>query len=157
MSNSALREQLASMLRWEDAHAGFEKVFDGVPEQHRGARPQALPHSLWELLEHLRLTQRDILEFCIDPGYVEREWPADYWPDDPAPPDARAWEQSMREYLQDRDELIHLAEDPRVDLFSAIPHGSGQTYLREILLVADHNSHHVGQAILVRRALGIWS
>jgi uncharacterized damage-inducible protein DinB len=156
MNDGALREQIARFLSWEDAHTGFEKVFEGVPEELRGVRPPSHPHSLWELLEHLRLTQRDILEFCIDPGYQEREWPADYWPAETAPPDARSWEVSVREFLQDRDELIHLAGDPRVDLFAAVPQGTGQTYLRELLLVADHNSHHLGQAILVRRALGAW-
>src|SRR5690606_3877863 len=113
-------------------------------------------HSLWELLEHLRFTQRDILNFCRDSDYREPSWPADYWPGAPAPSSAEAWTGAVQAYLLDRADLIRIAADPDVDLFSEIPHGSGQTYLREMLLVADHNSYHLGQVILVRRLLGIW-
>ena len=119
-------------------------------------RPAGLPYSPWELLEHLRITQRDILDFCRDPGYSERKWPDDYWPTPDEPPTPEAWERSVAGFREDRDALMKLAGDPAVDLFSRIPHGSGQTYLREILLVADHNAYHLGEIVAVRRLLGAW-
>lgn len=156
MNDEALRLHLTRLLEWGDAHATFEKAFADVPEDARDVRPAGTPYSLWELLEHLRLTQRDILDFCRDAGYHEPTWPADYWPTTTMPTDTEAWSDSIASYKRDRAELTRLASDPNVDLFAQIPHGSGQTYLREILLVADHSSHHLGQAILVRRLLRIW-
>ena len=119
-------------------------------------RPQGVPYSAWELVEHLRLAQRDIREFCLDPGYTERKWPDDYWPAAPMPPNQAAWDESVRRFREDREALKEIVEDPSRDLLALIPHGTGQTYLREILLVADHNAYHVGQLILVRRLLGAW-
>lgn len=156
MNDTALRQQLARVLGWKDAHAGFDAAVEGLDPPLRGVRPEGLPHSPWELLEHIRLAQRDILEFCIDPEYRERAWPDEYWPSDPAPPDATAWDESIRAYHADREALERLALDPTVDLFAAIPHGSGQTYLRELLLVADHTAYHTGQLVLVRKLLGAW-
>lgn len=152
-----LRERLAAALSWQDAHVGFDRVVDGIPAALRGRRPRGLPWSPWELLEHLRLAQRDILDFCRDPDYRERAWPADYWPKRPAPPGPRAWQASVAAFRADRKALEALARDPKLDLFARIPHGSGQTYLRELLLVADHSAYHVGQMVAVRRALGCWS
>jgi uncharacterized damage-inducible protein DinB len=151
-----LRGQLARILEWRDAHVGFDEAVAELPPDLRGVQPAGLPYSAWQLVEHLRIAQRDILEFSVDPGYQEREWPADYWPRDAAPPSAEAWEESIAAFRRDRDELKRLAGDPRVELFARIPHGSGQTYLRELLLVADHNAYHVGQLVLVRRLLGAW-
>jgi uncharacterized damage-inducible protein DinB len=154
-SDSALREQLARLLSWHDAHVDFDRAVRGIPAAARGRRPRALP-SPWELLEHLRLTQRDILDFCRDPDYAERSWPEDYWPGTPKPPSASAWAASVAAYRHDRAALEELARDPQLDLHARIPHGSGQTYLRELLLVADHSSYHIGQMVTVRRALGCW-
>lgn len=156
MSDDALRVHLRKLLGWEDAHVNFDTAVDGVPAETRGVRPPGLPYSPWELLEHLRITQRDILDFCRDPGYREKRWPDDYWPGDPAPPSPAAWDESVEEFRADREALQSLAGDPGVDLFATIPHGDGQTYLRELLLVADHTAYHVGELVAVRRLLGIW-
>ena len=153
----ALREQLARALAWHDAHAGFDKAVEGIPPELRGRRPDGLPYSPWALLEHLRLAQRDILDFCRNPKYVEPKWPDAYWPPGDAPPAAAAWDESVAAFRRDREGLQRLVADPKVDLFAAIPHGSGQTCLREVLLVIDHNAHHVGQLIVVRRLLGAWA
>jgi hypothetical protein len=155
--DTALREQLRRILDWEDAHASFDSAVKGLPARLRGTTPPGLPHSPWQILEHLRRTQADILEFCLDPGYVEKSWPADYWPEGPTPPTEKAWDESVAAYVRDRDALKKLAMDPGTDLFARIPHGSGQTYLRELLLVADHAAYHVGQLVDARRALGAWS
>ena len=154
--DDALREQLRRLLAWEDAHVGFEAAITDVPPAMRGVQPQGLPYSLWQLLEHLRRTQHDILDFCVNPEYVELEWPADYWPTTPIPPSEEAWDDSVARFLADRNRLQDLAADPAVDLAARIPHGQGQTYLRELVLVADHSAYHVGEVVIVRRLLGIW-
>ncbi len=151
-----LRAQLIRLLGWEDAHVGLEAALSSVPMEHRGTRPAGMPHSLWELLEHVRRTQRDILDFCRGAAYVEPAWPDDYWPPSPAPSTAEAWDESVAAVRSDREALQRLAADPALDLFATIPHGTGQTYLRELLVVADHNAYHVGQLVLVRRMLDIW-
>jgi uncharacterized damage-inducible protein DinB len=144
------------MLAWEDAHVGFEAAVAGVPSRLRGVRPPGAPHSLWQLVEHLRITQHDILDFCVNPDYEELNWPHDYWPRTDAPPSAAAWDGSVKQFLRDRGALQKLAADPRLDLTAPIPHGSGQTYFRELVLVADHTAYHVGQLVLVRHLLGVW-
>lgn len=153
---TALRAQLARLLGWEDAHVAFDTAVSDLAPEARGSVPEGSPHTAWQLLEHLRLTQRDILDFCRDPGYRERRWPEEYWPSTPAPPDDAAWSGSVAAFLADRSELAAMALDEGVDLFAAIPHGTGQTYLRELLLVVDHNSYHVGQLVTLRRQLGAW-
>ncbi len=155
-STSALRDHLARLLDWQDAHANFDDAVRGLPPELRGVRPPGLAHSAWELLEHLRICQHDILNFCRNPNYRELKFPDDYWPPSPAPPTADAWEASIGAFRQDLAALRQLARDASVDLFAAIPHGSGQTYLRELLLVADHNAYHIGQLVVVRRLLGAW-
>jgi hypothetical protein len=151
-----LRAQLARLLGWEDAHISFEAAVADLEPALRGVRPAGAPHSPWELLEHLRFTQHDILEFCRNPDYREPRFPDDYWPRQSSPPDEQAWDESVAAYRGDRAELVRLAEDPAVDLLAAIPHGSGQTCLRELLLVADHNSYHIGQLVVIRQLLGAW-
>jgi hypothetical protein len=156
-TDAIIRTQLASLLAWEDAHVGFDAAVDGIPSALRGRVPRGLPHSAWQLVEHLRLAQHDILDFCVNPTYHELAWPDDYWPSPAAPPPSDAeWAESIRRFKADRERLQALAIDPSVDLTARIPHGSGQTYLRELLLVADHTAYHVGQLVLVRRTLGIW-
>lgn len=155
-SMDSLREHLARVLDWGDAHATFDAAVDSVPREVRGVTPPGQAHSVWQLLEHLRRAQHDILDFCVNPDYVELEFPHDYWPDSPAPSSDDAWEESIASFRRDVAALKELALDPTLDLFSTIPHGTGQTYLRELLLVADHNAYHVGQLILARRALGVW-
>jgi uncharacterized damage-inducible protein DinB len=152
---ASLREHLSRLLDWEDAHAAFDAAVAGIPADRRGAVPSGLAHSPWQLLEHLRRCQRDILDFCRDPKYVAPPF-EEYWPDSAAPASAAAWTKSVAGFRRDREALRRLARDRSVDLLARIPHGSGQTYLRELLLVADHNAYHVGQLVAVRRALGIW-
>ena len=152
----SLRAHLRKILSWEDAHVGFDAAVEGVPPGLRGIAPKGFPHSSWQLLEHMRITQNDILDFWVNPAYREKKWPDDYWPKHPAPPSDAAWDESVASYVRDRDTLKQLVRDPKSDLAARIPHGTGQTYLREALLVADHTSYHVGQLVLVRRLLGIW-
>ena len=155
MNDATLRTQLARLQEWPDAHATFDAAVDGVPTELRGVQPPGLPYSLWQLVEHLRITQRDILDFCRDPAYAERKWPDDYWPGTAEPPSPDAWGESLARFRADREALKELATEAP-DLFAEIPHGTGQTYLRELLLVADHGAYHVGQIVLVRRLLGAW-
>jgi len=156
MASDALRGQLSRLLEWEDAHRGFDAAVADIPADSRGRRPEGLPYSPWELVEHLRLAQRDILDFCRDPDYREPESMDEYWPGGAEPPSAVAWDDSVAGFRADRAALQALAADPGIDLAAEVPWGSGQTYLRELLLVADHGAYHVGQLIAVRRLLGIW-
>jgi uncharacterized damage-inducible protein DinB len=153
--DDALRVLLSKLLDWEDAHTSFDNAVGGIPPEARGARPERAPHSPWQLLEHMRICQRDILEFCRNPDYVEMKF-EDYWPAGAAPPTDAAWDESIAAFRRDRDALKTLVSDSGMDLFAPIPHGTGQTYLREIVLVADHNAYHVGQLVLLERLLGVW-
>ena len=154
--DAAVRELLSKMLAWEDAHVGFDAAVANIAPDMRSTQPAGLPYSPWQLLEHLRRTQHDILDFCRNPDYRELSWPADYWPPSPAPPSASAWDESVNAFRRDRKALQELAADSQIDLIATIPHGTGQTYLREIVLTADHTAYHVGQLVAVRRLLGIW-
>ncbi len=149
-----LRGLLARMLDWEDAHVGFDAVIAGIPAEFRGAQPEGLPYSAWQLLEHMRLAQRDILDFCRDSGYVEPHSMAAYWPASAAPPSSEAWDRSVAAFRADRQAIQKIAREG--DLFSAVPRGTGQTFLREVVLVADHNAYTLGQVVVLRRLLGIW-
>jgi len=151
-----LRKQIADVLAWGEAHQTFEAVVADFPVELRGARPPGLPYSAWELLEHMRIAQWDMLEFSRDPKHVSPDWPSGYWPASPAPPNPKAWDESVSRFQADREELRKLVLDPSRDLVAPFSHGHGQTLLREVLLTADHNSHHLGQLILVRRLLGAW-
>jgi uncharacterized damage-inducible protein DinB len=152
----ALRAQLTKLLDWGDAHVSFDAAVKGIPAALRGAVPKGLDHSPWQLVEHLRRAQHDILDFCRNPKYVELPFPEGYWSAEAAPRSEAAWKASIATFRRDRDALKKLAADTAVDLFARIPHGTGQTYLRELLLVADHNAYHVGQLVAVRQALGDW-
>jgi uncharacterized damage-inducible protein DinB len=153
----ALRAQLVRLLDFEDAHVGFDRAVKGIPARLRGKVPAGGEHSLWQLLEHLRIAQADILEFCRTARYKEKKWPDDYWPVSPAPRSGAAWTKSIADYHRDRQAFQRLAANAKIDLLAAIPHGDGQTYLREILLAADHAAYHIGQIVAVRRTLGIWT
>jgi DinB superfamily len=154
--NSAVREHLGRLLTWEDSQVGFDTAIAGIPPSFRGKTPKGGPYSIWQLLEHMRRAQHDILDFCQNPNYKELHWPDDYWPETAAPPSPKAWNASVRDFQQDRETFVKLAKDPKVDLTAKIPHGQGQTYLREIILAADHAAYHVGELVLVRKLLGIW-
>jgi uncharacterized damage-inducible protein DinB len=156
VDEKALRTQLVKLLDSPDAHVGFDKAVKGIPPRLRGDVPAGWEYSLWQLLEHLRIAQADILEFCHSAKYKHKKWPDDYWPRSPAPRSAAAWTKAIAGYRRDRNALQRLAANTKIDLLAAIPHGDGQTYLREILLVADHTAYHVGQIVALRRQLGIW-
>ena len=156
MNEKVLREHIANLLTGRGAHIDWKSTFSGIPPELRGVRPNAAPRSTWELLEHMRIAQWDILEFSRDPKHVSPDWPAGYWPETPDPPNAKAWEKSLKLFARDLAAMKKLVADRRTRLFARIPHGTGQTILREALLVADHNAYHLGQVILVRRLLGAW-
>jgi len=153
----ALRTHLKRLLSWGDAHADLDAAVADLPPNVRGVTPPGLPYSPWQLLEHIRLTQADILAFCERPDYHEPHWPDDYWPRPAAPPDAKAWDASIAAFHRDRAALERMIADPACDLFAKVPAGTGQTFLREFLLVADHTGYHVGQLVAVRRLLGQWA
>ena len=153
---SSLRSHLVDLLTARQAHGTFEDAVEGLPPDLRGTRPEDLPYSVWELVEHIRIAQFDILDFCRNPDYEPPDWPAAYWPDDPAPPSDEAWTSSVQQVIDDRDALCTLVRDDSTDLFATIPHGDGQTILREAMLVADHTAYHVGQIVAVRRCLNVW-
>ncbi|MFN2447361.1 MAG: DinB family protein [Vicinamibacterales bacterium] len=156
VNDAALRDHFARALDWQDARVSLATALADLPAELRARRPAGFSHSAWELLEHLRIVQQDILEFCVNPRYAELTWPDDYWPPPSEPPTTAAWEAGADAVTAGVAALKALALDPSVDLFATIPHGSGQTYLRELLLVIDHNAYHVGQIVAVRRALGAW-
>jgi uncharacterized damage-inducible protein DinB len=153
----ALRDQLIRVLDWEEARAGFDKAISGLPPAKRGARAAGFEHSPWQLLEHIRLAQDDILEFCVNDAYEHTmKWPDDYWPKAAAPPSDDAWEKSLAAYEHSLEKLRQLVRDVD-DLTATVPTGKDkQTYLRSILLTADHTAYHVGQLVAVRKALGAW-
>ena len=156
MNEKALREQLRKVIAWGDAHVDWPEALKAFPAKLRGVRPPGAEHSAWELLEHVRIAQLDILEFSRNPKHVSPEFPAGYWPAGAAPPSASAWEKSVQSFLRARREMQKLVTSPRTDLFAPIAGGSGQTVLREALLIADHNAYHLGQFVLLRRLLGAW-
>lgn len=150
----ALRDHLLYLLRGGGAHLNFDAAVKGFPAELRGKRPPRAPHSAWELLEHMRIAQADILEFSRDANYKARPWPEGYWPKSPKPPNAGAWAKSVRSFRADLESMCALVANPSTDLYARIPHGDGQTILREALLTADHNAYHLGQLVLVRKLLG---
>lgn len=156
MSDAALREHVLYLLGGGGAHLDFEEAVAELPAEFRGEKPQGTQHTFWELLEHLRIAQWDILEFSRNPEHVSPAFPDGYWPDTAVPPDEGAWSCSVSSFLSDLRAMEALVSDPKTDLFAPIPHGDGQTVLREALLVADHNAYHLGQIVLMRRCLGIW-
>jgi len=155
-SDASLRLDVVNLLRGGNAHADFEAAIKDLPTELRGKTPPGAEHSPWELLEHLRIAQWDIVEFSHNPAHKSPDFPSGYWPTTSAPPDDSAWEKSVRAFRKDLKTMCELVEDPSTDLGAKIPHGDGQTILREALLVADHNSYHLGQLVLLRRLLGTW-
>jgi hypothetical protein len=153
---AGLREHLRELLGGGHAHLDFGRAIEGLPAELRGARPTGLPHSPWQLVEHLRIAQWDILRFSVDPQHVSPEFPDGYWPEGAAPPDPDAWDRSVAAFRSDLKTMTNLVADPTLDLLAPIPHGQGQTILREAMLVADHNAYHLGQLVVVRRLLGAW-
>lgn len=152
-SDSTLRKQLITSISGREAHIDFASAVKDFPPALRGLKPAGAPHTAWQLLEHMRIAQHDILEFSRDPNYKSPEWPEGYWPESEAPPDPKAWDSSVRALEHDARELHKLIEDSRQDLFKPFPHGDGQNLLREALLVASHNSYHLGQLVFLKKML----
>ena len=154
--DKSVRDHLLNLLVGRQAHVNLEPVVAGFPEELQGKRPEGIPYSGWQLLEHLRIAQWDILEFSRDSQHVSPQFPEGYWPKSPEPPDEDAWGQSSASFQEDLQAMADLVTDPATDLYAPIPHGTGQTILREALLIADHNAYHLGQLVLIRRLLGAW-
>ena len=155
-TDQALRQHLLYLLRDGGAHASFDHAVRGFPAKLRGVKPPGAEHTAWQILEHMRIAQWDILEFSRNPKHVSPKFPAGYWPKSAAPPNAAAWTRSVASFRADLKAVQKLVENPKTDLFAPIPHGDGQTILREVLLVADHNAYHLGELVLLRRLLGAW-
>jgi hypothetical protein len=149
----SLRKHLAELLQMKGAHVNFDAALSGFPAAQRGSKPAGAPHSAWQLLEHMRLAQEDILDFSRNPKYRERIFPDDYWPATEAPPSEEAWEQSVAQFRKNLEEIQKLVADTTHDLLAKLPHGTGQTLLREAMLVADHNAYHLGQLMFLRKML----
>ncbi len=155
-TSTAVRRILASSLDWDQAHATFDAAVANLPSALRGKRPDNFPHSVWELVEHIRIAQDDLADFMERADYHRVKWPDDYWPKDPAPPSDAAWDESIAAVLRDREHLKQIAMRESIDLTANIPWGEGRTYLRTILVAVDHTAYHVGQILAVRKLLGAW-
>jgi hypothetical protein len=155
-NNAALREHLVKLLTEAQAHTTFDDAVKGLDPELYGEVPKGAEHSPWQILEHLRIAQWDIVEFSRNAKHASPKWPEGYWPKENAPADEKVWNKSVRAFKRDLEEMIDLIRDEKTDLFAKIPHGEDQTILREALLIADHNAYHVGQLVLVRRLLGAW-
>ena len=156
MNDKVLREALVAMLREGQAHVAIEQAIDGLDPARRGVRPSPRLHSIYEELEHVRIAQEDILRYTLDPGWRSPEWPKGYWPDVEATLTEAVWKKTLERFYRDLDELCTMARDTARDLTAEIPHGEGRTYLRQILLVADHNAYHTAQIVTLRKLFGDW-
>jgi uncharacterized damage-inducible protein DinB len=155
-NQEALRQHLLYLLRGGGAHVDFETGIADLPARRRGSKAEPFPHTPWQLLEHMRIAQWDILEFSRSADHVSPTFPEGYWPEGDAPPDKAAWDKSVQAFRKDLESIQNLVADPDTDLLVPVPHGQGQTILREALLVADHNAYHLGQLVMLRRLLGAW-
>jgi len=153
--DKTLRQHLLYLLKDGGAHAKFEDATANFPVKLRGQKVADLPYTAWMLLEHMRIAQWDILEFSRDRKHKSPDWPSGYWPDE-APPNAAAWDKSVKSFQKDLKAMQALVANPKTDLYAPLPWGDGQTVLREALLVADHNAYHLGQLVTLRRLLGVW-
>ncbi len=154
--DQALRHHVLELLAGGHAHADLKTALAGLPTGFRGKKPKGAEHTAWQLLEHIRIAQWDILEFSRNPKHVSPKWPDGYWPQTEAPPSGAAWNTSIRKTQADQKAMEKLVASKQTDLFAPIPHGTGQTVLREALLLADHNAYHIGQLVLLRRLLRAW-
>jgi hypothetical protein len=155
-NDAALRKHVIDVLKGGSAHVHFMDALEEFPPNKRGTFAPGLPHTGWQLLEHARIAQWDILEFSRNPKHVSPGFPEGYWPKTPGPLTESDWDKSVQQFQHDLDEMIALVKNPRTDLFAKIPHGDGQTILRQALVLTDHNAYHLGQLVDLRRALGAW-
>jgi len=151
-----IRDQLLELLKGGGAHLTFDDAVADLPKNLRGAKPPGQPHTPWRLVEHMRITQWDILQFSTNAKHVSPKWPEEYWPPDDAPPRATDWDKTIKQFRADNKAMRKLVADPKRDLLAPIPHGTGQTLFREAMLVADHTAYHLGQLVILRRILGAW-
>ncbi len=151
-----LRQQVVNLLTSQEAHADFETAVKDLPAKLRGQRPKGAEHSPWQVLEHLRIAQWDLIEYAIDPKHESPEFPAGYWPKNAAPPNGAAWDTSVKSFRKDRQRLCDLVMAESTDLLAKIPYAGGQTMLRQAFVAADHNAYHLGEMVLLRRMLGAW-
>ncbi|WP_338867838.1 DinB family protein [Spirosoma sp. SC4-14] len=154
--DSAVRNQLIALLTGSNAHQPFEEAIHGLPAALRGIKPQKLPYSIWQLVDHIRIAQWDILEFSRNPAHQSPPWPSGYWSKEVAPINDQDWQQAVDQVRQDREAFLALINDPKRDLYEPFAHGDGQNLLREALLIADHTAYHVGEIIIIRRLLNAW-
>ncbi len=157
-AEESVRKEVVKQLRGGNAHAKFEEATAKLSPELRGKKVAGLPYTVWQLLEHIRIAQRDILDYCRnhDGSYKEMKWPDDYWPKSAEPPSEKAWDESIKNFHSDREEFIRLIEDPKSDLTTPFSWGKGQTLLHEAFLIVDHNGYHLGEIIALRRLLGAW-
>lgn len=156
MNEGPLRKQLIEMLTGEHAHVSLDNALKGMPQKLIGVRPEKIPYSIWQITEHIRITQWDIVEFCKDAKHVSPKWPQGYWPKNEGPEDISEWKESLGTIQREREEMIRMIEDPNKQLLQPFPYGQGQTLLREALLIIAHTSYHTGEIIVVRRLLESW-
>ncbi len=156
MDDKVLRQSLVELLRGGHAHVTVEQALAGMSEGKRGKRPSPKLHSVFEELEHMRIAQEDILRYTLDASWKSPEFPDGYWPDPGARLTAALWDRTVEGFRRDRDEVCALASDAERDLTALVPHGEGRTYLRQLLLVADHNAYHTAQIVTLRKLLGDW-
>ena len=158
MDPQALRDTLTALLDGGQAHITFDDATADLPAKARGQAIAGLPHTPWRLVEHMRLCQQDILEYALDPDWQSPPWPEGYWPESDAPPGAEAWDESLIDFRNDHARLRALVADPTTDLLAPIPHGLAASHniARQAMLAADHNAYHLGQLVLLRRAIGHW-
>lgn len=154
--NTPLIHQLKQLITKGNAHVTLEEALKGIPAKLRGVVPDGLPYSLWQIAEHIRITQHDILDFSRNPKYKAIKWPDNYWPKEKAPKDAAAWNDCIKQIKKDTKEFIALLENKDADLYTPFKWGDGQNLLREAMLIADHTSYHTGEIIVIRRLLGNW-
>ncbi|MDJ0364621.1 DinB family protein [Hymenobacter sp. H14-R3] len=155
-TRAALVAELTALLAGGNAHVPFEQAVADLPAPLRNQVVPSLPYTIWQLVEHVRIAQHDIVEFCVDPAHVSPEWPAGYWPSPTPGADEAGWQAALQQIEADQQRFIELLEDPATDLLAPLPHGTGQSLLREALLIGDHAAYHTGEIILVRRLLGAW-
>lgn len=155
-TRAALIAELTALLDGGNAHVTFAQALADLPAALRNQPVPGVPYTIWHLVEHLRIAQEDIVEFCVNPQHVSPEWPAGYWPSAEPGVDEAGWQAALTQLAADQQRFIDLLEDPATDFFTPLPHGTGQNILREALLIGDHAAYHTGEIILVRRLLGAW-
>jgi len=156
MDDAVIRKQLEKVVLGEGAHVPIERTLAGLPAELRGRVPQGLAHSAWQLLEHIRIAQEDLIQYALDADWVSPDWPGGYWPADPEPPSEHAWEKSVEDLRTGLGRALELVRDPGRDLSAPLPHARQHNLFRQLVLLADHNAYHGAQVVDVRRALGAW-